>query len=367
MVAKQARTGANRAIAQATARAEAGSRQQLTAAKPPRTRPPSPRGAGGSRARRVAGHTGIPGGPRISIPYCGGQLHHRPHVGRHGRGRRDLEPGGGLAEPARMNFSKPAGSVTSRKRARSELTMNVCGTSRGPYTNEPAGARDDPSADPEGQLAVDHVEPLVFVVMHVQGDPLPAEPLVLRSPRPGRPWISLVDLTVARTPRNHSASPSPGPSAIGASASDVDRAGVFAAGLLKLFIACLLRRVGGGTKFVGWPRPRPSLGYGDISRAEWISRHPTGEDRGDFTADDAAALASVTGAIADGILTSLRFDAAREALDTSAPGLVVPRSPRRDRDDHARGARAPRRDCESHAVGPDVAVAVARARRVRSQ
>ena len=47
------------------------------------------------------------------------------------------------------------------------------------------------------------------------------------------------------------------------------------------------------------------------------------EDRGDFTADDAAALASVTGAIADGIRTSLRFDAARDAVDTSAPGLVI--------------------------------------------
>ena len=34
------------------------------------------------------------------------------------------------------------------------------------------------------------------------------------------------------------------------------------------------------------------------------------DDRRDFTADDAAALASITAAIADGIRTSIRFDAA---------------------------------------------------------
>jgi DNA-binding CsgD family transcriptional regulator len=44
---------------------------------------------------------------------------------------------------------------------------------------------------------------------------------------------------------------------------------------------------------------------------------------GDFTADDAAALASITAAIADGIRTSIRFDAARQTGDGSAPGLVV--------------------------------------------
>ncbi len=47
------------------------------------------------------------------------------------------------------------------------------------------------------------------------------------------------------------------------------------------------------------------------------------EDTGDFTAQDAAALARVSTAIADGIRASLRFDAAREARDGSAPGLVV--------------------------------------------
>jgi DNA-binding CsgD family transcriptional regulator len=47
------------------------------------------------------------------------------------------------------------------------------------------------------------------------------------------------------------------------------------------------------------------------------------EHRRDFTADDAAALASITSAIADGIRTSIRFDAARQTRDGNAPGLVV--------------------------------------------
>ncbi len=47
------------------------------------------------------------------------------------------------------------------------------------------------------------------------------------------------------------------------------------------------------------------------------------EDKGDFTSDDAKALARIAGAVADGIRTSLRFDAARRAHDSTAPGLVV--------------------------------------------
>jgi DNA-binding CsgD family transcriptional regulator len=47
------------------------------------------------------------------------------------------------------------------------------------------------------------------------------------------------------------------------------------------------------------------------------------EGTGDFTEQDADALARVGSAIADGIRTSLRFDAAREARDGTAPGLVV--------------------------------------------
>jgi len=47
------------------------------------------------------------------------------------------------------------------------------------------------------------------------------------------------------------------------------------------------------------------------------------EDEPDFSERDAAAVAAVSGVIADGIRTSLRFDAARRAADSSAPGLVV--------------------------------------------
>jgi DNA-binding CsgD family transcriptional regulator len=47
------------------------------------------------------------------------------------------------------------------------------------------------------------------------------------------------------------------------------------------------------------------------------------EEKGDFTREDADALARVTAAIADGIRTSVRFDAARHPDDPAAPGLVV--------------------------------------------
>jgi DNA-binding CsgD family transcriptional regulator len=47
------------------------------------------------------------------------------------------------------------------------------------------------------------------------------------------------------------------------------------------------------------------------------------EDKRDFTADDANALARITGAVADGIRTTLRLDAARVPSDHAAPGLVV--------------------------------------------
>jgi DNA-binding CsgD family transcriptional regulator len=56
----------------------------------------------------------------------------------------------------------------------------------------------------------------------------------------------------------------------------------------------------------------------------WGAVHIARREHGrDFTADDAAALASITAAIADGIRTSIRFDAARQTGDGSAPGLVV--------------------------------------------
>ena len=47
------------------------------------------------------------------------------------------------------------------------------------------------------------------------------------------------------------------------------------------------------------------------------------EDRHDFSAEDSDALARITATVADGIRTSLRFDAARRLDDGTAPGLVV--------------------------------------------
>lgn len=59
--------------------------------------------------------------------------------------RRRLGGGGGVSvragwESSRMKLSKPPGSVTRRNRASSESTVNVCGMSRGPNTNDPADA-----------------------------------------------------------------------------------------------------------------------------------------------------------------------------------------------------------------------------------
>ncbi|MGB0095457.1 MAG: hypothetical protein WBP81_23330, partial [Solirubrobacteraceae bacterium] len=87
-------------------------------------------------------------------------------------------------------------------------------------------------------------------------------------------------------------------------------------------------------------RPERSVRYRDLLvpsgipfelRAAFVSRGRVwgavhlarGEHRQDFTGEDARALASVTGVIADGIRTSLRFDAARKARDAAGPGLVV--------------------------------------------
>jgi len=47
------------------------------------------------------------------------------------------------------------------------------------------------------------------------------------------------------------------------------------------------------------------------------------EGRRDFSVRDARVLAQLTGAIADGIRTALRFDAARQSRDSAAPGLIV--------------------------------------------
>jgi len=87
-------------------------------------------------------------------------------------------------------------------------------------------------------------------------------------------------------------------------------------------------------------RPERSARYRDLLapsgipfelRAAFVSRGRVwgavhlarGEHGPDFTAEDARALASVTGAIADGIRTSMRFDAARDGRDATRPGLVV--------------------------------------------
>jgi DNA-binding CsgD family transcriptional regulator len=47
------------------------------------------------------------------------------------------------------------------------------------------------------------------------------------------------------------------------------------------------------------------------------------EHRADFSAEDASALASIAGVVAQGIRASLRFDAGRRAADSTSPGLVV--------------------------------------------
>jgi DNA-binding NarL/FixJ family response regulator len=87
-------------------------------------------------------------------------------------------------------------------------------------------------------------------------------------------------------------------------------------------------------------RPDRSTRYGSVlapsgipfeMRAAFVSRgrawgavHLARRDDGrDFARADEDAVAHVAGAIADGIRTSLRFDAARRSDEPSAPGLVV--------------------------------------------
>jgi DNA-binding CsgD family transcriptional regulator len=90
-------------------------------------------------------------------------------------------------------------------------------------------------------------------------------------------------------------------------------------------------------------RPERSARYRDVlapsgipfeMRAAFVSRGRAWgalhvarrDDKRDFTPADAAALARIGGTIADGIRTSLRFDAARRAHGASAPGLVILRA-----------------------------------------
>jgi hypothetical protein len=72
----------------------------------------------------------MPGGPRISIPYCAAVAASRSKSG-------GSVAAGGIADSragsasARMKASNVPGSTTSRKRACSELTVNVNGMPRG--------------------------------------------------------------------------------------------------------------------------------------------------------------------------------------------------------------------------------------------
>jgi DNA-binding CsgD family transcriptional regulator len=47
------------------------------------------------------------------------------------------------------------------------------------------------------------------------------------------------------------------------------------------------------------------------------------EDARDFSREDVDALASITATVAEGIRTSVRFDAARRAEDSGSPGMIV--------------------------------------------
>jgi hypothetical protein len=53
------------------------------------------------------------------------------------------------------------------------------------------------------------------------------------------------------------------------------------------------------------------------------------DDTRDFTSEDAAALASITGAVADGIRNALRFDAARAGQDSALPAWSSSAQPTR--------------------------------------
>jgi hypothetical protein len=85
----------------------------------------------------------------VSVGDAGRSQDLGPILRRDGRQARDIpglvggrRQGEGRGRPIRRtNSSKAAGSATSRKRAfPAEVTMNVWGTPRGPYTNDPAGA-----------------------------------------------------------------------------------------------------------------------------------------------------------------------------------------------------------------------------------
>ena len=57
--------------------------------------------------------------------------------------------------------------------------MNVCGIPAGPEDERSGGCDGHLTADPERQLTVDDVEPLVLAAVHVQGRTVPARGEVL--------------------------------------------------------------------------------------------------------------------------------------------------------------------------------------------
>src|SRR5204863_8327705 len=74
---------------------------------------------------------GMPGGPRSSMPYSAAIAASLPTSGGwlEGGGRVSAAAG---SDSARRKFSRPAGSLTTRKRASADVTLKVCGMSRGP-------------------------------------------------------------------------------------------------------------------------------------------------------------------------------------------------------------------------------------------
>src|SRR6516162_1683843 len=110
----------------------------------------------------------MPGGPSISSPNSAAAA-----LIRSGLGSATLAGGivSAAAPSVRMNFSNPAGSVTTRLRASGDVTVKVWGMSRGPYTNDPAGCLDDPAPNRERQFALKNIEPLILPVMIVQRQP----------------------------------------------------------------------------------------------------------------------------------------------------------------------------------------------------
>jgi hypothetical protein len=81
----------------------------------------------------------MPGGPSISSPKSAAAAMILSRAGSGTLAGGTVRAAAGSPR-ARMNFSNPAGSVTTMLRARGDATVKVWGMSRGPYTNDPSGA-----------------------------------------------------------------------------------------------------------------------------------------------------------------------------------------------------------------------------------